>query len=392
MLHFYYLCVLDGESIKKNDMVKRISFSLFLFLSFLCCSYAQEVRDAQHFSSMIGDTLSSSEIDKIISNVSDKVYRKKNGKLYSKKAIYLLTILDKQRGREGTTGSLEAIVEAGSACLTDLKVLGGQINGIEEDTLSPMIPYLSRNELYRMAQAVPIMRGGHMKNQKDFIYDFTRTPFVRRSSKRDPMDNVYPTNFRGSSHSWENMASHIPPHGVGMSTVSTPAHPNIHMSFGVDGKPYIKEFRLPYAASERYDVSGVKVRSVDGQEVYRIDLRSKNPNAAREVVGTVEIDDENRLLRYDGELLGQSLWTMKEGKRNAVRLNCQSHVEYTYRHGFMEVESSRCSVTYDNHEVQILLTNLNETKVKSKKKVKAGNNLIKAIKMAGYDPNLRKEG
>ena len=30
----------------ENDMVKRISFSL-LFLSFLCCSYAQEVRDAQ---------------------------------------------------------------------------------------------------------------------------------------------------------------------------------------------------------------------------------------------------------------------------------------------------------------------------------------------------------
>ena len=121
-------------------------------------------------------------------------------------------------------------------------------------------------------------------------------------------------------------------------------------------------------------------------------MNSKHPNSSQEVVGVVEIDDKNRLLRYDGELLGQSMWVMKDGKRNAVRLNCQSHVEYTYRRGFMEVETSRCTVTYGNHEVEILLTNLNEPNVKSKKKVKAGNNLIKAIKMAGYDPNLRKEG
>ena len=125
----------------------------------------------------------------------------------------------------------------------------------------------------------------------------------------------------------------------------------------------------------------------------------------------MEIDDKNRLLRYDGELLGQSMWVMKDGKRNpnyscwthpdvkriwktfwgGIVIYGQSHVEYTYRRGFMEVETSRCTVTYGNHEVEILLTNLNETKVKSKKKVKAGNNLIQAIKEAGYNPNLRKE-
>lgn len=151
-----------------------------------------------------------------------------------------------------------------------------------------------------------------------------------------------------------------------------------------------KKYQLSYA-SERYYVSGKKIGKADSQKVYKIELNSKHPNSSQEVVGVVEIDDKNRLLRYDGELLGQSMWVMKDGKRNAVRLNCQSHVEYTYRRGFMEVETSRCTVTYGNHEVEILLTNLNEPNVKSKKKVKAGNNLIQAIKEAGYNPNLRKE-
>ena len=371
-------------------MVKRISFSL-LFLSFLCCSYAQEVRDAQHFSSMIGDTLSSSEIDKIISRASDKLF-KKSAKLHMKKGMYLLRMSDRQVGEEGTKDSLEAIIEAGSVCMNEIKVLGGEIHGIEEDTLSTLYPYMTRNELYHMVQVAPIMmedpfwEDSRVSREKKLN---VRTPFVRRTSKKESEyvlieGGVYGGEIGILASPYPNISVNPGPHGMGIQREK--------YKEPIGGIPHTKEqFHVPYAASERYDVSGVKVKCVDGQEVYRIDLRSKYPNAAREVVGTVEIDDENRLLRYDGELLGQSIWVMKEGKRNAVRLNCQSHVEYTYRHGFMEVESSCCTVTYDNHEVQILLTNLNETKVKSKKKVKAERNLIQAIKEAGYDPNMWKE-
>lgn len=356
-------------------------------LSLIILSAASLLVTAQENVSSTGDSLSTSEIDKIISDASDKVYKKNNGRLYTKKDIYLLKILDKQTGRGETMGSLEAIVEAGSACLTDFKVLGGQIHGIEEDTLSPMFPYLTRNELYRVVQSLPVMKRNLIRSMEQ-VYEFTRTPFARRPSKKEPLrGKVDDPNHSGRiySHQWEDMP------GVGISTVTTPGHPPIHMNFGVDGQSYTKGFHIAYAASERFNVSGEKVRNADGQDIYRINLESPRPNTAREVVGTVEIDDENRLLRYDGELLGQSLWVMKEGKRNVVRLNCQSHVEYTYRRGFMEVESSRCIITYDNHEVEILLTSLNEPKVKSKKKVKAERNLIQAIKEAGYDPNMWKE-
>lgn len=359
---------------------------------FILCS-ASLLINAKRLSPLEGDTLSSSEIDKIISDASDKVYRKKNGKLYTKKGIYLLKILDKQTGKGGTTGSLEAIVEAGSVCLTDFKVLGGQIHGIEEDTLSPMFPYLTRNELYRVLQSLPVMKRDLIRSMEQ-VYDFTRTPFTRRPSKKERLSgNLGDPNHPGRvySHQWEDMPAHIPPYGAGISTVSTPGHEPVHMSFGVDGLSYKKDFHFVYAASERFNVSGKKVRSADGQNVYQIDLESLRPNAAKEVVGTVEIDDENRLLRYDGELLGQSMWVMKEGKRNAVRLNCKTHVEYTYRRGFMEVESSRCTVTYVDHEVEILLSNLDESKVKSKKKVRAERNLIQAIKEAGYDSDMWKE-
>ena len=361
-------------------MVKRISFSL-LFLSFLCCSYAQEVRDAQQFSSLVGDTLSTSEIDRIISDASDIVY-KKNSKHYLKKGIYRLQLLDRKTGQERTTGTLEAIIETHSVCLSNFKVLGGEVNGIEEDTLSPMIPYMTKNDIYRMVQVAPIM-------ERDPFWKYVRTPFVRPSSNKDKDGYKLDHSGRVTPDDYTDMPINIGPSRTGAAMQSP--HGNDDKGPTVDGIPYKKKYQLPYA-SERYYVSGKKIGKADSQKVYKIELNSKHPNSSQEVVGVVEIDDKNRLLRYDGELLGQSMWVMKDGKRNAVRLNCQSHVEYTYHRGFMEVETSRCTVTYGNHEVEILLTNLNEPNVKSKKKVKAGNNLIKAIKMAGYDPNLRKEG
>jgi hypothetical protein len=69
-------------------------------------------------------------------------------------------------------------------------------------------------------------------------------------------------------------------------------------------------------------------------------------------------------------------------------LHISVHVDYTYARGFAEVESIRSTLNYGAGTVRLLAFNLQDRKPKARHKIEIQDNLIAAIKKAGYDRAL----
>jgi len=308
------------------------------------------------------------EINKIMGQKSAKLLGEyaKHGK---KKSIYLLRY--KVTGKEG---SMKALIEANSCInLKNIRVLGGEARGIEEDTTSQegtshgINNNMTQNEFYRFIQLAPMIEG-------ESYWRFTQTPFARREIFRDANSLNVSANHGGRSN-------------PGAYPKSAVFYGRVYSGYTEEGEPYKEERHIANEASERYEVCGKRISGQEGvEDTIRIDLSPTSPLLS--VAGTVSLTDRRELLSFEGELLGKKLWVMKEGKRQAVRLSCHFKIDYTHRRGFTEVENYVCTINDGDEETAIELVNLGDSKLKAKKKIRIDGSLPEAIRQAGYNPEL----
>ena len=344
-------------------MTKKTAIILLLGLSIKA--------GARHTPSGSETTEESVNVDSIIRKTQKKVnleFRSNE----DKKSLYYLRMSEGEDPADGNgTPSAEALIEAKSyICLRDIRVCTGRDHGMKEDTLPPLKPYWTRNEFCRILQTAPMIAG-------DPYWWGTRTPLIYRPRKLDinrlmyygtiekagtyPKRKVYYGNVY-SGHEEEGFASD---------------RPDISLR-GFNPEP----------VSTRYHTSGQTVRGNDGNILTEVVLQSMFPDSYDEMVGTLCLDGNLHLLSFDGQLLGKSLWVIKEGKRNAVRLDCRIHIDYTRERGFDEIGHSRCEIGYGNEKTTIELFKVEGSRLKLRKKVPLDGNLSQAVHQAGYNPEL----
>lgn len=326
------------------------------------------IAHAQQEHTQPAQELLTEEIDKIISQKSVKLLGEyaKHGR---KKSTYLLSY--KVVGKEET---MKALIEA-NACinLRNMRVLGGETHEIEEDTISQdetshnFNKNMTKNDFYRLIQLAPMIEG-------ESYWKFTYTPFSRREIFRDANSLNVSANHGGRSN-------------PGAYPQSDVYYGRVYSGYTEEGEPYKETRHIANEASERYEVSGKRINNRGGEEdTLQIDLRPIHP--ALTVAGIVSLTGKKDLLSFNGELLGKIIWVMKEGIRQAVRLNCHFKIDYTHHRGFTEVEHYFCTINDGTEETIIELFNLGNNKLKSKKKVPLDGNLPEAIRKAGYNPAL----
>ena len=226
----------------------------------------------------------------------------------------------------------------------EMEVLAGETDDLEGDAIPPQAPYLSETELFHLVQVGPIIMG-------DSLWLGTRTPFIYRPPKTDPNRK----SIRGSVSDFQDPGKY-PQYRIMYNNVYSGYTEDGFMSDNVKGKSY-----NPPTLSDRYIVSARELKAINGENVLEVDFQSRYPNSYTEVVGTVGLDKKCCLLYFDGELLGQSVWIMKEGHRNAVRLKCHIHTDYTHSRGFTEIEKSVCTASYGDNVCHFLLVNLGDS-------------------------------
>lgn len=284
-----------------------------------------------------------------------------------KGSIYYLRYSQADTACSNMRCAMEAIVRAGSCInLHDIEMLTGKIHEAVEDTLEPQSPNWTRNDFIRIIQVAPMMT-------RDNIWCLARTPFINSSQNSIP---VRPRQY---------------------VTVR-----NVRVRVVHEGDVYTEPWEKGFASelrnsmsflkgkvSERYQASAHVILDSEGDRKIKVKLLSRSPHLLyEEVAGTLYLGEKLNLSCFDGELLGQKLWTMKEGRRNAIRLNCIIHIDYTRERGFDEIKHSRCEIGYGNEKTIIELFKVEGKKLKSKKKVPLDGNLPEAIRQAGYDPEL----
>ncbi len=344
-------------------MIKKIALVFLLGLSIK--AWAQQTPSG---SETIKEPVNVDSIMQKAQKRANREFRSNDGK----KSLYYLRVSEKKDSVNGIEAlSTEALIEAKSCiCLRDISVYTGQIHRMEEDTLPFLKPYWTRNEFCRILQAAPMIAG-------DPYWWGTRTPLIYRPQMPDMNRLLYYGSIE--------KAGTYPKRKVYYGNVYSGHEEE---GFASDQSDINRREFNPKAVSTRYYTSGQIIQNNEGNSLTKVVLQSMFPNSYDEMVGSLYLDEKLHLLSFDGELLGKSLWVIKEGKRNAVRLDCHIQIDYTRERGFDEIRHSRCEIGYGNEKTIIELFKVEDNKLRSKKEVALDGNLPEAIRQAGYNPEL----
>ena len=278
-----------------------------------------------------------------------KTRRRLNGdfaKSESKKSLYFLQQTLEGQEQEET---LEAVLEARSSVnLRDMTVLSGQVSNKMAE--NPTLPHSIVSALYHSLQLGPMIC-------------------------REPYWANIMTPFKCS----------VPPEGGHYENSEYAPRP-------------IPDLRYPVKFKDNYDVQVEKLEGDDRRNVYKAELKIKKGGSIPEVIvdsskyevirhvliGTMYLDKGGKRLRsFSGELAVEH-----KGEKANTNYECHVQVEYTHRRGFTEVEKLHCSVSIEGHRYNLQLVNIGHKMPSSKPVVPVDGDIIKAIKQAGYNPEL----
>lgn len=244
---------------------------------------------------------------------------------------------------------LEAVLEARSSVnIRDISVLSGRVS--KKLAGEPTLPYSVVSAMYHFLQLGPMIC-------REAFWAGITTPFICSV----PPEGGY----------YENS-----PYAV---------------------KP-VPDQRYPVKFRDNYDVNIERVDGTDGKQQYRAELKIKEDNSlsgetARNtkyafirhiLTGTMQIDKRgNRLRSFSGKLEFE-----EQGRKVNFDNESQLQIEYTHRRGFTEVEKIHCSISVEGHRYNLQLVNIRLKKPDGLPAVPVGEDIIKAVKQAGYNMEL----
>ena len=259
--------------------------------------------------------------------------------------FYLRQTLEGQEREE----VLEAVLEARSGVnLRDMSVLNGRMS--KKMAEEPTLPYSVVTAMYHFLQLGPMVC-------REKYWAGTKTPFACK--------------VPAEGHYYEN----------------SPYAP----------KP-VPDERYPVRFGELYKVNIDKTNGADGEQLYRADLDIREDNSVyaeearstkyqfiRHVLkGTMQIEKKGKRLRsFEGRLEYEDL-----GRKVIFDNDSYLQIEYTHRRGFTEVERIECSVSVEGHRYRLELFNIGQKKPDGLQAVPIDEDIIKAVRQAGYNPEL----
>ena len=222
-------------------------------------------------------------------------------------------------------------------------------------------PSLESSYLYHVLQLGPMIAGGEYWNR-------TLTPFIFWPPRRtdDGMIIEYIDN-NGVENAIYNRPKFKKRYNIASEVIQTP-----------NGTEIIKV---------------VMQRSLPPTEAYK-DVNMLLPNGKIPAYcilnGTIYIDKKKeRLLSFDGELIGFMARMKLEEETTLRPASCHIQIEYTHNNGYTEIEKSKCTVKCENAETTLSLTNIGPKPFSKKDKcIAILGNLPEAVREAGYNPAL----
>lgn len=141
-----------------------------------------------------------------------------------------------------------------------------------------------------------------------------------------------------------------------------------------------------------YDMSCTQLTDEDGTEINKIRFTA-NPSIISHPIldGTLYVERKHcRLLRFDGQMHGLQivLYDQAREKHFFADIDYSMHVDYRHDHGFTEIANMSGIITMDSVKIRQLLYNLGDKKLKFVNSVRVGDNMIRAIDLAGFDSTL----
>lgn len=240
-----------------------------------------------------------------------------------------------------------------------MSVLSGQTYTLDGESSNQ--PSLESSYLYHVLQLGPMIAGGEYWNR-------TLTPFIFWPPRRtdDGLIIEYIDN-NGVENAIYNRPKFKKRYNIGSEVIQTP-----------NGTEIIKV---------------VMQRSLPPTEAYK-DVNMLLPNGKIPAYcilnGTIYIDKKKeRLLSFDGELIGFMARMKLEEETTLRPASCHIQIEYTHNNGYTEIEKSRCTVKCEHAETTLSLTNIGPKPFSKKDKcIAILGNLPEAVRQAGYNPAL----
>ena len=139
-------------------------------------------------------------------------------------------------------------------------------------------------------------------------------------------------------------------------------------------------------------MSCTQLTDEDGTEINKIRFTA-NPSIISHPIldGTLYVERKHcRLLRFDGQMHGLQivLYDQAREKHFFADIDYSMHVDYRHDHGFTEIANMSGIITMDSVKIRQLLYNLGDKKLKFVNSVRVGDNMIRAIDLAGFDSTL----
>ena len=244
---------------------------------------------------------------------------------------------------------LEAVLEARSSVnILDISVLSGRVS--KKLAGEPTLPYSVVSAMYHFLQLGPMIC-------REAFWAGITTPFI----------------------------CSVPPEGG-----------------YYENNPYaprpIPDLRYPIKFRDKYAINVERVNDMDGGQAYKAEFMLKEGDPASEeranntkyafirhiLTGTMQIDKRgNRLRSFSGKLEFE-----EQGRKVNFDNESQLQIEYTHRRGFTEVEKIHCSISVEGHRYNLQLVNIRLKKPDGLPAVPVGEDIIKAVKQAGYNTEL----
>ncbi|MBR4528230.1 MAG: hypothetical protein IKO71_07230 [Bacteroidaceae bacterium] len=185
---------------------------------------------------------------------------------------------------------------------------------------------------------------------------------------------------------------------------STNVHHLIEVGPKVYKSPFWETSLIPFNDWEKvrdsYEVSYSSLSSSDSSLIYKFDLKytgrlPKKWKGHKSVVeGSLYIRSSDfRLLQFDGTV--RHLYLRVRDPEDSYSMaslskpaTLETHIQYQYKNGYTEVANMSLQGESEDMKYRIVLFNVSDTIVGSKRSVRVGENMVKAITDAGIDSVL----
>ena len=141
-----------------------------------------------------------------------------------------------------------------------------------------------------------------------------------------------------------------------------------------------------------YALSSQTLQTDGGGLMYVVEMRPKVDTWKDILYGKLYIDARTfHLLRFDGAVRGMKVNVSRLGSEadHVQPATIRIQVHYTHKRGFTEVEKASAQIHADGLDVSMVLADAEDVAAPSGKGVAVKENLLKAILVAGTDPDLQ---